>query len=101
MMAVVAQPGSLSRSTLSRILDQALDTVAHVLVRVRGAALGPRWHCGYYRDHAAQPLEPRSGSDPTENHWVQWAFFIAAIMVIVMVVLVGTAAKKPWILALF
>ena len=45
--------------------------------------------------------EPRPHPDPTEAHWFEWAFFIVSIIVIVMVVLVGTSAKPPWMLALF
>jgi hypothetical protein len=47
------------------------------------------------------PLDSASGSEPPEAHWFEWALFIAAIMVVVVVVLVGTAANRPWMLALF
>ena len=34
------------------------------------AALGPGWHCGYYRDHAAQPLRAALRFGPYRNSLV-------------------------------
>jgi hypothetical protein len=50
------------------------------------------------------PVDSRSDPDLAKvrrRHWVQWALFVAALAIILMVALVGTDARKPWVFALF
>jgi hypothetical protein len=50
------------------------------------------------------PIEPPSKPDAGEigwHHWVQWALFVAAVSIIGIITVIGTAARKPWVFALF
>jgi hypothetical protein len=50
------------------------------------------------------PVDPSSNPNPSEvgwHHWVQWALFVAAVSIIGVITVVGTAARKPWVFALF
>jgi hypothetical protein len=50
------------------------------------------------------PVDPSSNPNPSEvgwRHWVQWALFVAAVSIIGVITIVGTAARKPWVFALF
>jgi hypothetical protein len=49
------------------------------------------------------PIPPSHNRSPLGipwGQWVRWAFFIAAITVIVTIVVVGASTKKPWFWAL-
>jgi hypothetical protein len=50
------------------------------------------------------PLDPASNPNPSEvgwHHWVQWALFVVAVSIIGVITVVGNAARKPWVFALF
>jgi hypothetical protein len=50
------------------------------------------------------PMDLRSNPDPSGVgwlQWLQWALFVAAVSIIGIITVVGGAAKKPWVFALF
>jgi hypothetical protein len=50
-----------------------------------------------------RPVDPSSNPDHKIGwlHWVQWALFVAAVSIIGIITVVGNAARKPWVFALF